>query len=272
MISGHTKLAAVIGDPVRHSLSPAIHNAAFQAAGLDWLYVALPVLEGSAPQALDAMRTLGISGLNVTMPHKDAVAAAVDIQTPAVAKLGACNCVFRDGDQLIGDNTDGDGFVTALQLESGANPAGMRVAVLGAGGAARAIIDALARHGAARIDVINRSAPRAQAAALLSEVAVVGNASDVADADLIVNATSVGMGDDASIPLDPAALHSGQIVADIVYNPFETPLLTAAQAAGATTVGGLGMLVHQAAASFERFTGVAAPVDAMTAAATNALR
>lgn len=272
MISGHTQLAAVIGDPVRHSLSPAIHNAAFEATGLDWLYVALPVAAGSAPRALDAMRTLGISGLNVTMPHKDAIAAAVDVQTPAVAKLGACNCVFRHGDQLVGDNTDGDGFVTALRLESGADPAGMRVAVLGAGGAARAIIDALARHGAARIDIINRTAPRANAAALLSDIAVVGSSADLHHADLIVNATSVGMGDDGSSPVDPTVLCSEQIIADIVYNPFQTPLLSAAQAAGATTVGGLGMLVHQAAASFERFTGVTAPIEAMTTAATNALR
>lgn len=264
-ITGATQLAAVIGDPVRHSLSPQLHNAAFAATGLDWVYIALPVASDDGRSAVEAMRTFGISGLNVTMPHKAAIAATVDRRTAAVAKLGACNCVFRDGDALVGDNTDGDGFVAALEAETGIKVAGMRVAVLGAGGAARAIIDALSRHQVDQILVLNRTPERARDAASLSSVAQVGNESDLPSLDLIVNATSVGMGKDANLPIDPRFLREEHLVADIVYQPRETPLLLAATAIGATTVGGLGMLVHQAAASFERFSGVQAPLDVMTA-------
>ncbi len=263
LLTGRTRVVAVIGDPITHSLSPIIHNAAFAALDLDWVYVALPVESGNGDRAIEAMRTLGISGLNVTMPHKAQVAAAVDRQTAAVAKLGACNCVFWDGNTLVGDNTDGDGFVSALQAELGVVPSGMRVVVLGAGGAARAIVDALARHGADSIKILNRSPERAHEAANMSSSASVGGPDDVASADLIVNATSVGMGTNDPSPLDKVLIQPHHLVADIVYVPSSTQLLCDAEEIGATTIGGLGMLVHQAAASFQHFTGMDAPIQVM---------
>ncbi len=269
ILTGRTQVAAVIGAPITHSLSPIIHNAAFAALDLDWTYIALPVADGNGASAIEAMRTLGISGLNVTMPHKAQAAAAVDRQTAAVAKLGACNCVFWDGNTLVGDNTDGDGFVSALETELGVVPSGMRVAVLGAGGAARAIIDALARHGADSITIVNRSSERARAAADMTAVASAGSASDIASADLIVNATSVGMGEDNTSPLDKVLIQPHHLVADIVYVPTTTQLLRDAEAVGATTIGGLGMLVHQAAASFQHFTGADAPLQVMRESVSN---
>ncbi len=270
-LTGATRLAAVIGDPVRHSLSPRIHNAAFAALDLDWAYVALPVSAGGGADALAAMRTFGIEGLSVTMPLKDEIAAAVDRRSPAVDKLGACNCVARDGEALVGHNTDGDGFVRALCEEafSSATPTdlvGASIAVIGAGGAARAIIDALSRAGAGSIDVINRTLDKAEHAASLAAngraVPIESQADAFAAADIIVNATSIGMAGDDGLPL-PVDVLSNQIVADIVYQPLETPLLRAARSRGLLAVGGVGMLVHQAAIAFELWTGEQAPVDVM---------
>ena len=272
-LTGTTRLAAVIGSPVRHSMSPTIHNAAFAALGLDWAYLAFEVAPGQAARALDAMRTLGLGGLSVTMPHKLDVAAAVDELTPAAAALGAANTVVPLGDgRLLGDNTDGAGFVDSLRA-AGVEPAGRRVVLVGAGGAARAVAVALAAVGVTDLAVVNRTPERAIAvAALAGAVGRVGDAAaDLAAADLIVNATSVGMGASGGLPFDPAGLHAGQAVADLVYHPLETPLLAAARAAGATPVDGLGMLVHQAARQFTRWTGREAPLGAMDAAARAAL-
>jgi shikimate dehydrogenase len=266
-ITGATRVAGVIGSPVRHSLSPAMHNAAFEAAGLDWSYLAFEVAEGDAARALEGMRSLGIEGLSVTMPHKQDVARSVDILTPAARALDAVNCVARleDG-RLEGLNTDGAGFVASLR-DAGVNPAGMSVVVLGAGGAARAVIEALASAGAARVSVVNRTVERADPAARLAgECGVVGSVADVARADLIVNATPVGMGSE-EIPVDGRVLRSSQVVADLVYHPRRTTLLAFAEEVGATTVDGLGMLVHQAALAFTRWTSCEAPVDVMRAAA-----
>jgi shikimate dehydrogenase len=275
--TGSTRLAAVIGSPVRHSLSPVLHNAAFAAAGLDWVYVALEVGPGRVPEALAGMRALGIGGLSVTMPHKEAVAAECDRLSDDAAALGAVNCVVPDGDELVGHNTDGAGFVAALSAD-GVDPAGMACVVLGAGGAARAIALALARAGAAEVAVVNRTADRAeQAVALLGGVGRVVAPADAGEsvgaAGLVVNATSVGMGDPApsDLPLDPARLRAGQVVADIVYRPLETALLRAARTRGATAVNGVPMLVHQAAVAFELWTGVPAPVAAMTASVARQL-
>ena len=268
MTTATTRLAAVIGAPVRHSLSPVLHNAAFEALGLDWVYLAFEVAPGRAADALAAMTVLGIEGLSVTMPHKDDVARAVDEPSPAVVALGACNCVVRlpDG-RLAGENTDGDGFVDSVR-EAGHDPAGRRCVVLGAGGAARAVVAALGLAGAAEVVVVNRTAARAAAAAALAgPVGRVGTPYDVAVADLVVNATSVGMGDDRALPSPPDRFRPGQVVADLVYHPLETAWLAAARARGATCVDGLGMLVHQAARAFERWTGVVPPVAVMRAAA-----
>lgn len=273
-LSGATRLAAVIGDPVRHSLSPAIFNAAFRATGLDWVYLAFEVPAGRGADALAACRALGIEGLSVTMPHKDVAASSVDVLSDRAAALGAVNCVRRQGDRLHGDNTDGPGFVAALRAAADVDLDGCRAVVLGAGGAARAIVHALGEAGAGEVVVVNRTEAAAVVAAGLVAVGRVGSATDdVPSADLVVNATSVGMrvpgepGHEQGSPLDPSLLRPGQVVADIVYHPATTVLLRDAAAVGARTVGGLGMLVHQAAAAFEIWTGSPAPLPAMWAAA-----
>jgi len=270
-ISGSTRLAAVIGSPVRHSLSPALHNAAFAALGIDWRYVAFEVAPGAAGAALDAMRTLGIGGLSVTMPHKDDVAGAVDELDPAAAALHSVNTVVPIGEgRLRGHSTDGAGFVASLR-EAGVDPAGMRVGILGAGGAARSVVDALARAGADSIVVVNRSAERAvQTAALAGERGAPGDADAISGCDLVVNATSVGMGDD-SLPIDPALLRWTHVVADLVYHPLETALLRAAREIGARTVDGLGMLVHQAVLQQELWHGTRPDPAVMRAAAMREL-
>lgn len=265
--TGETRLAGVIGWPVRHSRSPDIHNAAYRAAGLDWVYVALPVPPGGVPGALAGVRALGIEGLSVTMPHKAAVAAAVDACTADAVALGAVNSVRREGDRLVGDNTDGGGFVDSL-LEADVDPSGRRCVVLGAGGAARAVVRALAVAGAEAVVVVNRDEGRARtAAALAGDAGSVGDHDVLAGADLLVQATPVGMGDDPTLAVDPAALPDHAVVADLVYHPRRTPLLVAAEDRELRTVGGIGMLVHQAARQFHAWTGVVAPVDAMRAAA-----
>ena len=273
-LSGHTRLAIVIGDPVRHSLSPAIHNAGFAACGLDWVFLACEVPEGRVPDALAGARALGIEGLSVTMPHKAAVAEAVDELSPTARLLGAVNCVARHGDRLVGHSTDGGGFVDALADEAGWTPAGARCAVLGAGGAARAVSLALAEAGAAEVAVLNRT-PRnaAAAAALAGDRGRVAEAGEIGGFDLVVNATPLGMSGHSGppTPLDPALLQPGQLLADLIYEPAETALLAAARERGLRAFNGVRMLVHQAARAFELWTGTEAPVEAMAAATTNAL-
>jgi len=243
-----------------------LHNAAFAAGRLDWTYVAFDVAPGAASAALDAMRTLGIGGLSVTMPHKEDVAAAVDELAPAAAALRSVNTVVPAGDgRLVGHSTDGDGFVAWLRA-SDAPVAGASVAVVGAGAAARSVVDALARAGAVDIAVVNRTAARAAETAALAPVARVGGAPDVAAADVVVNATSVGMGC-GELALDPGLLRAGQVVADLVYHPLDTALLRAARTLGCRTVDGLGMLVHQAVLQQELWTGVRPDPAIMRAAA-----
>jgi len=276
--SGATRVVGVIGWPVRHSLSPAIHNAAFRAVGLDWAYVAFEVGPGRAVDAIDAMRVLGLAGLNVTMPHKADVGAALDRCTAIAEALGAVNTVSRRGDALIGDNTDGPGFLDAIRLDEGFDPVGRRCLVIGAGGAARAVVRALADAGAAEVVVVNRTAERAEAAAALAgPIGRVGVAAEAGEADLVVNATPIGMPDSdeptpidqtpPTLPVEPAHLGSGQLVVDLVYHPAVTPLVDAARAAGAVAVNGLGMLIHQAAHAFRLWTGEDPPLEVMSAAA-----
>jgi len=267
-VTGATRVAGIIGDPVTHSLSPRIHNAAFAAAGLDWVYVAFPVARGRAAAALDAMRSLGLAGLNVTMPHKTDVAAACDALTDMASTLRSVNTVARlDDGTLLGDSTDGDGFVRSLR-EAGVTIEGKHAIVLGAGGAARAVALALTTTGASVTLWARRDDQAADAATSVGVKATSDVDGAVAEADIVVNATPVGMAGEAP-PFDPSRLHQGQHVADLIYHPADTPLLAAARAAGASATNGLGMLVHQAALSFERWTDVAAPLDAMRAAATD---
>ena len=271
-MSGASRLAAVIGDPVRHSLSPTLLNAAFAEAGLDWHFMALEVAEGRSDEALDAVRALGLAGLSVTMPHKAAVAAAVDHRTEQAELLDAVNCVVAEGGRLVGHNTDGDGFLDGLRHDTGFDPAGRSTVVIGAGGAARAVVLALARAGAAEVAVVNRTASRAEVAAGLAgpvgRVVLSDELSDtVAAADLVVNATSVGMTDDGALPVDPESVAVGTVAVDLIYHPPETAWLAALRGRGIEAHNGLSMLVFQAAHAFRLWTGSEAPVAVMDAAA-----
>jgi shikimate dehydrogenase len=279
VLTGHTRAAGVIGSPIRHSLSPVIFNAAFGAAGLDWAYLAFDVPEGAAGLAMGGMRALGLEGLSVTMPHKAAVIDALDGLSDDAEALGAVNCITRRGALLHGDNTDGPGFIDALQIDEGIAVSGSRCAVVGAGGAGRAVARALARAGAASIVIVNRSPdPAARAAALVGDVARVGSTNDLEAAELVVNATPLGMGvvvtttgEPEPLPVDVDRLGAGQVVIDLVYHPAVTPFLAAARERGLRTVNGLGMLIHQAAHAFRLWTGEDPPLEAMSAAAVASL-
>ncbi len=275
--AGRTTVAGVIGDPIAHSLSPLLFNTAFAALGLDWLMAAFTVPTGQAAGALEGMRALGLGGLSVTMPHKSEVARLVDECTPMASALAAVNSVRNVDGRLVGDNTDGAGFLEALRRSSGFDPAGRRCVVVGAGGAARAVVLALVTAGAAEVVVVNRTRERAEAAAALGGGrGRVGTAADATGADLVVDATPVGMAGVSPVAsvaslVDPDMLGPGQVAVDLVYHPRVTPWLEAASRRGATTVGGLGMLVHQAAAQLTWWTGEVAPVEAMWSAVSQAV-
>jgi shikimate dehydrogenase len=274
MITGATRLAAVIGTPIRHSLSPVVLNAAFRAAGLDWAFLAFEVPDGRGAAAIEAMRTLGLGGLSVTMPHKAAAAAAVDERTPAAEALAAVNCAYWHGTTLWGDSTDGAGFLDALRLDEGIDPAGAHCVLVGAGGAGRAVARVLGEAGAARVTVVNRSPrPAERAADLAGKAGVVGGPEAIPEADIVVNATPLGMGvviatdGTEPLPFDVDLLTSGQVIVDLIYDPVTTPLLAAAHERGARTVNGLGMLIHQAAHAFRRWTSEEPALEVMSAAA-----
>jgi shikimate dehydrogenase len=218
------------------------------------VYVAFDVAPGRAAEALAAMRVLGLRGLSVTTPHKEDVAAGVDALAPAAASLRSVNTVVvTDSGCLVGYSTDGDG-VTAALAAAGTAVAGLVVAVVGAGAAGRSVIDAVGRAGAADVIVVNRTEARAIEAAQLASAARLGGPTDIAAADVVVNATSVGFGND-EVPFDPALLRPHQVVVDVVYHPLETSLLQAARAAGCRVVDGLAALVHQAVRQQELWTG-----------------
>lgn len=269
---GATRVAAVIGDPIGHSLSPAIHNAAFAATGLDWVFVAFPVPAGRAATAVAAMAHLGLGGLSVTTPHKADVATLVDRLSPAAAALGAVNTVVRAGGALVGDSTDGPGFLRWLRQDEGFEPAGRRCLVRGTGGAGRALALALAGAGAAEVGVVaGRTPARAdEVAALAGPAARAASLEEAGDFELLVNATSIGLaGRPGPLALPPAAMGPGQLVVDLNYPGGA--LVEAATAAGAEGRDGVGMLVHQAALAFRLWTASAAPLAAMWAAARAAL-
>ena len=274
-VTATTRLAAVIGDPVRHSLSPVIHNAAFEARGIDGVYVALPVSAGDAGAAVAAMRTFDWFGLSVTMPHKQDIMAACDQLTDTAAAVDAVNCVYWHGDTVVGDSTDGEGFVRGLAADLQLEPAGLHCALVGAGGAAKAVAFALARAGASRVTVINRTPARAEALATLAgDIGVIGTHADLGSADLVINATPLGMGSTDlvdHVPFDVGALRSDAVISDLIYHPAETRLLAEARAQGLACQNGLPMLVHQAVAAFEHWTKTEAPVEAMTAAIHHSL-
>ncbi|MBI3040528.1 MAG: shikimate dehydrogenase, partial [Chloroflexi bacterium] len=267
-----------------HSVSPVMHNAAFEKIGLDYLYLPFRVKKEALGKAIEGMRALNIKGLNVTIPHKVAVLRFLDKLDPLAEKIGAVNTIVNDAGVLTGYNTDASGWLQAL-LERGVAPEGKNIVILGAGGAARAISFILAERGA-RLVILNRPSGLDGAKKLANrisriftrEVEVLAlNRENLArvlgKADILVNATRVGMSPDADqTPVDADRLRSGLTVFDIVYNPIKTRLLREAEMAGAEIIGGLDMLVWQGALAFEKWTGQKAPIKLMKEAAIKLLR
>jgi len=289
-MDGETTLVGVMGWPIAHSLSPAMHNAALEAVGMNWRYVPLPVAPGQVGAAVEGLKALGFRGCNVTVPHKEAVIPHLDHIPPRVAAFGAVNTLILDRAEdgrctISGENTDVRGFVHALR-QGGFDPQGRRVLIVGAGGAARGVIYGLFGAGAEAVTVLNRTPERAEAlvadlsaqagdtalrSGALTKEALVRQASE---AELLVQATTVGMWPhvEASIWPGDRPLPGHLAVCDLVYRPIETQLLRQARAAGATAIDGLGMLIGQGALSFEMWTGVWPPEDAMRAACEAVLR
>lgn len=275
MITGVTSILGVLGDPIGHTSSPAMHNAAIAAMGLDYAYVAFHVRPDALGSAIEGMRALQIAGLNVTVPHKQGVMAHLDEVSDEAVAIGAVNTVVNRQGRLVGYNTDAFGILESLKRDGGLERLPAQVALLGAGGAARAILYALLeREEVEQILLLNRT--RSKAESLAGDLdrngrVCVGemDSSAVAEVDLLINSTSVGMypHEEGSPLADPSVLHANMLVADIVYKPLKTRLMKQAEAAGARAINGLGMLAWQGARSFELWTGSAPPVDVMTAAA-----
>ncbi len=279
--------AGVIGYPLKHSISPQFQQPAFDALGLGVSYRAYETPPADLPAFVAGLRSPEWLGCNVTIPHKQAVFSLMDEVTDEARLIGAVNTIIRGRDgQLIGHNTDAEGFLRALTSDAGFDPAGAAVVLLGAGGAAPAVAVALLRTGAARVWIANRTVERARALVdalgrhfgpeRLAALPLTADAlrSVLAEASLLVNSTSVGMAHGpapAATPVPPHLLGPHLLVYDLVYNPAQTPLLIAAARAGARTQPGLPMLIYQGAASFERWTGRPAPIGLMLEAGRQAL-
>lgn len=280
-ISGKTRVCGVIGSPIEHSLSPTIHNAAFNCLKLDFVFLAFRVKAADLENAIRGIRGLGIHGLNVTMPHKSAVVAYLDEMDSAVKFLGSTNTILNKGGRLSGFNTDGVGALKALR-ENGIELSEKKVFLLGAGGAAKAVAFSLAKE-AGELAILNRATEKAEelaeALGRMFNKKVVGGAlspdaveANLRDSDILINATSVGMKPNLGQSLvAPQWLRSDLTVMDIVYNPVETKLARDARMAGAEVISGVEMLIYQGAASFEIWTGHVAPIGVMRKAALNKL-
>ncbi|CAN5639710.1 shikimate dehydrogenase [soil metagenome] len=270
------RFAGVLGWPLTHTLSPAIHNASFAALGLDAVYLPFPVPPGDLFAAVAGLRALGALGANITMPHKQSVAGMLDELADEVVATGAVNTVQRVGNRLVGHNTDVRGFRDFLVLDAGVDVRGVRALVLGAGGAARAVVAALDETGAAEIVVCARHAIPAGDVAGVARSARASSsewaraAELAATADVVVNATPIGMGERGD-PLPEVTFTPSQVVVDLVSEPLETTLVRRARSGGARAWGGLGMLVRQGAASFRIWTGLDAPLETMMAAAQGSI-
>ena len=281
VISGKTRVCGVIGDPIEHTLSPTIHNAAFNHLNLDFVFLAFQVKAADLEKAIQGMRGLGIHGLNVTMPHKSTVISFLDEVDPIVKFLGSANTILNNEGRLSGFNTDGVGALKALR-ENGVELSEKKVLLLGAGGAAKAIAFSLAEE-VGELVVLNRTADKAkELAAVLGQSfgkKVVGGplSSDtiqknLRDSDILINATKVGMHPrESQTMVEPQWLRSDLTVMDIVYNPIETRLAKDAKAVGAKVINGVEMLIYQGAASFELWTSRSAPIEVMRRAALNKL-
>ncbi len=281
-INGQTRIVGVIGDPVQHSRSPQMHNAAIVERKLDYVYVPFHVRSGELQEAIEGFKALNVLGVNVTIPHKQTVMSILDDVSHEATLIGAANTlIFCDG-RVSGDNTDAQGFLRAMTEEGIDIPVGGSAVVLGAGGAARAVVVALALSGLDLITIANRTEWKAiqfekdLATISETEISAVDLASNqlnlaIRSADLLVNTTSVGMQETDQLLIDPDFLNPGTIVYEIVYTPPETPLLRVAREKGCQTIGGIGMLVHQGAIAFEKWIGIVPNVETMRIALKQAL-
>ena len=279
-----TSYAGIFGYPIGHSISPPMHQAAFDHAGIDVLYTAWETHPDALADAVAKLRRKEYLGANVTVPHKQAVMDELDEIDDLAMRIGAVNTILNEGGRLLGTNTDAYGFINSLKVEAGMEPAGLDVVLVGAGGAARAAAHGLAQERVRSLTIANRTLDRAEV--LAEEIAVLGvevraiGLSDprfaraCCEARLLVNSTSVGMLHGPAEGLSPIpgeSIAQDSVVYDMVYNPPETPLLKDAAGRAAQVVGGLPMLVHQGAAAWKIWTGVEAPIDVMFAAARRAL-
>lgn len=280
-ISAGTRVAALLGYPVGHSVSPAMMNAAMAKLGLNMVYVALEVRPADLPAAIDGVRSLGLTGVNLTIPHKEAVLPCLDAVSDDARVIGAVNTIVNQDGRLIGHNTDGRGFLAALE---GYRLNGKCVVILGAGGAARAVAVTCALQSTGEIVLVNRTRERALAIAeritdltRVKTLALVPDAEELSQiyrrADLVVNTTPLGMEPEPERlpPIDPDVLHPGMLVYDLIYRPVRTRLLQEAEQRGCRTISGLGMLVYQGALALQLWTGEKAPVETMWEAARREL-
>jgi shikimate dehydrogenase len=263
-ISGKTKVIGLLGYPVEHSLSPSMHNAAFAHLELDYCYVTFSVKPDLLEHAVKGIRALSLRGVNVTIPHKQKVMSFLDRIDDEASFIGAVNTVMNEDGVLTGFNTDGRGFMESL-AEAGISVEGKTVLVVGAGGACRAISYHLSRHAASLlifdIDGMKVSALVDDLSAIRSNVSRVRNLTSLHGADIVINATPLGMKDSDPNPLDLSLIAREMTVCDLIYK--ETPLLKAAAARGCKTQDGLGMLLHQGVLAFEIWTGIKPPVEVM---------
>lgn len=263
----------IIGHPLGHTLSPLMHNTAFQELGLPYYYEAEDVPPDGLAEVVGRFRAEGVVGLSVTIPHKEAILPFLDEVDEEVERLGAANTVVLVEGRFVGTNTDGIGFMRSLKEDGGYDPEGRSAVVLGAGGAARAVAAHLALSGADSVVIANRTLSRAERLATDLARAVgrqcfeplpleaTATAEAIRQADCLINATSVGMAGDRRLPVPAALIEPHLVVYDIVYRPLVTPLLEAALARGASIINGLGMLVYQGAEAFRRWTGQEMPID-----------
>lgn len=274
------KVAGVVGGPaqVGLSLSPAIHNAAFRSLDLDWVYLLFGMDTESVQQGIRGLAAGGVRGMNVTLPHKVSALAAMDDLSDSAKRIGALNTVEVRAGILTGWNTDGEGLVRFLTMDAGAEIEGAHVLVIGAGGSARAVVYALASARAKAITVVARDRRKADRLASLAGSSIFSSgqlgavsSENIEQADILINATPLGQGQEQP-PIPTRAIRAGAAVVDLVYRPAVTPLIREARARGALAHSGLGMLLHQAALSFEIWTGISPPMDVMSAGALAELK
>lgn len=275
-ITGKTKIVGIFGYPIEHTFSPLMHNAAFSTLGLDYCYIPFEVRPKDLKSAVEGIRTLNIRGVNITVPHKEAVIKYLDELSEEAKLIGAVNTIENRDGKLIGHNTDGRGFIKSLWEDAKTKAKGKKVSILGAGGAGKGVAVSCALEGASEIIIANRTIMKAEELVRyldrhfkktqFSAIPLVKQqlSNVIAESDILINATSLGLKGKGMLPISYKELHKDLVVYDLIYNPLITPLLKIARRAGVKkVVNGIGMLIHQGAFAFEIWTGKKPPVDVM---------